>query len=331
MNSQVGVVVIGRNEGERLQRCLQSVVKQTKNVVYVDSGSFDGSVDFAMSMGIYVVELDVSVPFSAGRARNEGFDCLVTKCAGIKYVQFIDGDCELFDDWLIVASDFLKNHQDVAIVAGRRKERFPEESIYNLLCDIEWNTPVGEAKSCGGDFLIRIEAFRIVKGFNPIVIAGEEPELCYRLRQMGLKIYRLDYLMTIHDAAITKFSQWWSRAIRSGHAYAQGCALHGLQRERFCLRDSLRIWFWSFILPLLIGFSVIVNNSGFIVLALLYPAHVARITLKMESRLKSWKLASLYAFFIVVSRLPQLIGQLFFLKRIICQDKYLVIEYKSLK
>ena len=67
--SEIGVIAIGRNEGERLRRCLDSVVGKGFSVVYVDSNSTDGSVDFARSVGAEVVELDMSLPFSAARAQ----------------------------------------------------------------------------------------------------------------------------------------------------------------------------------------------------------------------------------------------------------------------
>ena len=58
--STIGVVVIGRNEGERLRRCLESLGPHLAATVYVDSGSADGSVALARSLGAETVELDES-------------------------------------------------------------------------------------------------------------------------------------------------------------------------------------------------------------------------------------------------------------------------------
>ncbi|BBH45959.1 hypothetical protein KU43P_24360 [Pseudomonas sp. KU43P] len=227
METGIGVVVIGRNEGMRLERCLASLAKGADQVVYVDSGSTDGSVQRARSHGVEVLALDMSIPFTAARARNEGFACLLQLCPNLRHVQFVDGDCEVVAGWLASAQAFLDGHPEVAVVCGRRRERFPERSIYNHLCDLEWDTPVGEAKACGGDALMRVEAFRDVSGYRPGLIAGEEPELCVRLRARGWKIWRLDAEMTLHDAAMTRFSQWWRRCIRGGYAFAEGAYLHG--------------------------------------------------------------------------------------------------------
>lgn len=216
----IGLIAIGRNEGDRLKRCLRSV-PATVSVIYVDSASTDDSVAFARLVNATVVELDMSRPFSAARARNEGFDALRQIKPGLEYVQFIDGDCELEPAWLSQAGGFLANNTGVAAVCGRRRERYPEASFYNRMCDEEWNTPIGQTDACGGDALMRISAFKEVGGYDPVMIAGEEPELCQRLRFRGWQIWRLDAPMTIHDADMHRFGQYWNRAIRSGFGYAQ--------------------------------------------------------------------------------------------------------------
>ncbi len=229
---RVAAVLIGRNEGQRLQLCLESVLPSVAVVVYVDSGSQDGSLAMAQAAGAAIVELDMSQPFSAARARNIGVAELSSLGAAVDYVQFLDGDCRLQEGWLAAGFQFLEAHADYAVVCGRRRELFPQASIYNQLCDLEWDTPFGDALSCGGDALVRLSAFNQVGGFNAKVIAGEEPELCVRLRSVGWKIRRLDAEMTWHDAAMNRFSQWWRRAKRAGYAYAQGAALRGAPPQR---------------------------------------------------------------------------------------------------
>ena len=179
-------------------------------VVYVDSGSSDDSVAMSRTLGVTAIELDMSVPFTAARARNAGFEALLKAKPQTNYVFFVDGDCEVASGWLQAAVEFLDSRRDVAVVWGRRRERFPEKSVYNLLCDIEWqDLPVGETSICGGDAVIRVEAFRGVDGYRPDLICGEEPELCVRLRQAGWRIWRLNRDMTRHDAALYHFGQWW--------------------------------------------------------------------------------------------------------------------------
>lgn len=225
--TDIGIIPIGRNEGERLRRCLASVVGRGFPVVYVDSASTDGSPALARSVGADVVDLDMSIPFSAARARNEGFDRLVQIAPRVRYVMFVDGDCEVVPTWLDRARGALEADPQVAVVCGRRRERHPEQSIYNRLADVEWNAPVGEVQSCGGDAMFRSDAFERAGAFNASIVAGEEPELCQRLRAAGWKVHRIDAEMTIHDSAMTRFAQWASRQVRSGYGAADVAARFG--------------------------------------------------------------------------------------------------------
>jgi GT2 family glycosyltransferase len=250
--SQLGIVAIGRNEGERLRSCLASTVGLHSTVVYVDSGSSDGSVERARSMGAEVVELDLSMPFTAARARNAGFDRLQQIDPEVEFVQVVDGDCEVASGWLDRARAVLEERPEVAVVFGRRRERYPDRTVYNRLADLEWNiAPVGEVKACGGDALMRAEALRRVGGYNPSIIAAEDDELCSRIRAEGWKVLRIDADMTLHDMAMTRFSQWWKRAVRCGHAYAEGSARYGRTPERHFVRQTRSAIFWGIVLPAL--------------------------------------------------------------------------------
>ncbi|HET9629094.1 MAG TPA: glycosyltransferase family A protein [Novosphingobium sp.] len=245
----IGLVVIGRNEGERLRRCLASIDCAAYPVVYVDSGSTDGSVAMAQAMGARVVELDTAIAFTAARARNAGWHRLVELAPEIDAVQVVDGDCELEAGWLTAAGQFLIENPVAAVVCGRRRERFPEASRYNAMCDAEWNTPVGQARECGGDALMRLSALVAAGGFDPTIVAGEEPELCTRLRAGGWQIWRIDAPMTIHDAAMVRFGQWWVRATRSGYGYAQTFAATRGRAHPLYRRELRRAAFWGGVVP----------------------------------------------------------------------------------
>lgn len=227
--SPVGFVIIGRNEGARLDLCIDSVMRTHQRAVYVDSGSTDGSVARAKGRGLPVVELDPAQPFTAARARNAGWEHLLRDDPALELVHFIDGDCELIPGWLDKALAALLADDRLAAVCGRRRERAPDASRYNRLCEHEWNTPVGLAESVGGDALFRIAALEGVRGFDETLIAGEEPDMCHRMRRRGWLIRRIEGDMTIHDAGMTRFGQWWQRNRRSGYATAEALAMRGAQ------------------------------------------------------------------------------------------------------
>lgn len=299
---EVGVVAIGRNEGERLRRCLDALPGGMA-VVYVDSASTDDSVDQARRRGVEVVELDVSTPFTAARARNAGLRRLADRRPDLRFVQVIDGDCALVPGWLEAALDEMERDPRLAVVCGRRRELFPEASIYNRLCDIEWDTPVGEAMSCGGDALIRLRALAEVGGYDDALIAGEEPELCARMRGRGWRISRIDREMTRHDAAMTRFGQWWRRSMRSGHGFAQVNASHpDLYRRE--LRSSM---VWGAVLPALALVSAPWTGGLGLALLLAYPAQWGRIALRYRARSSPGD-AALYATSCVLGKLPEAAG-----------------------
>ena len=325
VSDEIGAVVIGRNEGERLIRCLQSIGSNAIEIVYVDSGSTDGSEHAAARLGALVVKLDLSYPFTAARARNEGFAALVARRPNVHFVQFIDGDCELDPGWLDVAVKFISQRRDLAIVCGRRREKYPTTSIYNELCDIEWDTPVGEATACGGDSLVRADAFRDVGGFRNDLIAGEEPELCLRMRAKSWKIWRIDADMTRHDAAITRFRQWWLRCVRSGYGMSQVSRLHKRSPFRIWKREVRSAVIWGGALPAMIALAILMSAFGMLGI-LIYPVQVCRLAMYRGARNpNSW----IFAFFTVLAQFPEFQGIIKFHWRRFMRVKAELIEYKS--
>jgi glycosyltransferase involved in cell wall biosynthesis len=326
--SRIGVVIIGRNEGERLRRCLVSLAKGARHLVYVDSGSSDGSVALSRNFGAHVVILDPALPFTAARARNAGLDELRTIAPEVELVQFVDGDCEVADGWIERAAAEFPLDDHLAVVCGRRRERFPRASVYNLLCDIEWNTPVGLADSCGGDAMMRIQPVVDMHGYNPDLIAGEEPDLCLRLRQRGYRIRRVDAEMTLHDANMMRFTQWWRRTIRGGHAYAEGFTRHRREPGKFWAREVRSNLFWGAALPA-VALGLAWPLMGLSLVALLgYPLLVLRISHSSRLRGMTEREARTYAIFCVMGKVPSAYGQIRYWLRLARGRRTSLIEYK---
>lgn len=312
--------------------CLDSLRSQTtqiNSIVYIDSGSTDGSCEAVRAQGIAVVELDASQPFTAARARNTGLAWIHQISPDCKYVQFIDGDCELEPSWLQQARTFMETHPGVAVVCGQRREHYPEATPYNRLADMEWNTPVGEATACGGDALMRIKAVEAVEGYNPALICGEEPELCIRLRRHGWKIYRLDADMTRHDAAMDTWTQWWQRSVRGGWAIAEGYAMYGQAPEQYMAREYFSGWVWGLGLPL-VAVGLIPATAGWsLCLLAAYPLLASRIyRYRHRQRGDSAGDAALYAGFCTLSKLPQVVGQIRYWLTRWRGQRATLIEYK---
>jgi hypothetical protein len=329
--STVGVVVIGRNEAKRLGGCLASIPRGVAGVVYVDSGSTDDSLTIAREHGTDTVELDPKLPFTAARARNAGLDRLLERGARVDKVQFIDGDCAFHPDWLGCGAGILDQRPELVAVVGRLHESYPEASIYNRLCDIEWgSTPPGEVRAFGGIVMMRVAALRAAGGWDARVIAAEDDELAIRLRRQGGKILRVSDAMAYHDAAIKYFRQWWRRSVRLGHAYAQVADMHGAGEEgRYFAHERRRTLVWGLVLP--VGSLMLAPPTvGASLLGLgAYPLRAARIAARGHADGMPWKTAALWGGACVVSQFAQVLGLLTYQRNKISHRQSEIIEYKG--
>ena len=315
--AKIDLVLIGRNEGERLIRALDAVSDHRGQIIYVDSGSTDNSVAEAEARGAKVVNLDMSIPFTAARARNAGFEALDAP----QFVQFIDGDCAIVDGWLDQAAAYMHANPKLGIVTGWRAEIFPDASIYNYLAEFEWHQPEGDIEACGGDMFVRAEAFAEVGGFNPAIIASEDFDFCLRVGQAGWGLERLPENMTSHDLDMHSFKQWWQRAVRAGHGYAEV----GLMHPPFYRSELLRMVFWAVGVPIL---ALIALPWTFLLACALYFASFYRSRQRYIAadvdQPKATKLAAL----LVVSKFPNLIGAVRYGWRVLRGNKMELIEYK---
>jgi GT2 family glycosyltransferase len=326
--NSIGIVVIGRNEGARLENCLSKLNRQLP-IIYVDSGSTDDSVEFALGLSCKVIELDMSVPFTAARARNVGWRNMAVLWPEVRYIQFLDGDCELAADWLTQAVQFFDTQTQVAAVSGRLRERFPKQSIYNQLCDFEWDTPLGLTSACGGIALIRLEALKAVNGFNDSLIAGEEPEMCLRMRRKGWSIWRIDYEMALHDAAIHRIKQWWARSKRGGFGSASTAYLHRGGPESFNLHRVKSALFWGLALPIVILLLATQFGVVFLNLLFVYPAQIVRLGFQTcRQNTASFELCLKYAFFLVSGKFAEALGVVSFYFDQLTNRRQSLIEYK---
>lgn len=327
--AEIGLVVIGRNEGPRLRAGLRSVPAGLGQIVYVDSGSTDDSVAFAESMGVTVVALDMSVGFTAARARNSGFRKICEPASPCRYVQFIDGDCALAPGWVEAAADYLDKNAETVAVWGSRREIAADKSVLNAVCDIEWNqASPGPTKAFGGDVMMRREALEQIGGYRDDVIAAEDDEVSIRLRARGGNIVRLDHPMTFHDAAMTRPAQWWKRARRAGYAYALVSSIHGGAPEFYFRNDVRRTLIWGGLMPALGFFGAFWHWIIPLAVVALYAVRAIRTTQALDSH--SWSKAASRAWgaSCALSPVPQFAGVCTFLIDRLRQKKPEIIEYK---
>jgi hypothetical protein len=167
---------------------------------------------------------------------------------------------------------------------------------------------------CGGDALFTRKALAESSGFDESLIAGEEPELCRRLRALGYGILHIDAPMTGHDLQITRWVQYWRRATRAGHAYAEVSERFRGSEDPFWTHDRrrnvMRGGFWLASLAVALAASLryglfpLLGWSGILSLMTLRSAWKARW--KSKDR---WAVL-LYGLHSHLQQVPILIGQM---------------------
>lgn len=301
--------MIGRNEGSRLERALDSVIGCGAPVVYVDSGSTDDSCNAARKRGALVVDLEMTRPFTAARARNAGFERLIYEYPGTEMVAFIDGDCELLSGFLETAVAELDADPELVAVCGWRRERHPEQTIYNRICDVEWRWgEVGSIMCFGGDVLVRAAAVQAVDGYDPQMIAGEDFDLSIRLGNRGGRLARVDCDSTLHDADMRSAKQWWQRAKRCGHAYAQLVARHGGPPERRFVRELRKTMLWGALAPCAAVALTLPTLGASWLLFGLYPIRVVKVAISTRKRGFPWAHSVSWGASCVLSSFPGVVG-----------------------
>lgn len=328
----LSVVIIGRNEGTRLVRCLESVKAmnfpgEEVEIVYVDSASTDDSPEVATRFGAKVISVKPERP-TAALGRNAGW-----RAAKAPLVLFLDGDTILEPDFIKKALNEFVN-PFTAVVFGHRREIYPNSSIYNRVLDLDWISPVGNAQYCGGDALMRREVLEKVNGYNENLIAGEEPEMCSRMRMEGFLISHIDAPMTKHDLAIKHFSQYWRRATRTGYAYAE-ISQRLRQTEIPLWKEDVRR---NMTRTLILSFLIFASFTGsllffsiipFIAFLIFFLFMSLRSAYKMRWKTNDLYTLLLYGFHSQLQHFPIFVGQLQFYRDKNTANRRGLIEYKE--
>ncbi|MFZ4478394.1 MAG: glycosyltransferase [Rhodoferax sp.] len=327
----VSVVVIGRNEGARLERCLRSAqqtrwTRTSHELIYVDSRSTDNSVACAQAQGAHVIVLDDVSPCAA-KARNLGW-----QAARGEFVLFLDGDTELHPDFVQLALHTLKDVKMCA-VWGHRRESRPEQSLYTKVLDLDWIYPVGRTLYFGGDVLVRRAALVDVGGFDPSLKAGEEPEMCARLRAAGWEIEHIDAPMTRHDLAVNSLRAYWLRAYRSGIAYAEVAERMRIRGDVLWQHEARRDFRHGIVFvaaPFVFAVSLWLSTPLALVLAALALLFLLRTAQRCAWKAPGqWGLCAQYAVHAHFQKIPALFGQLKWRQAARQQFEIALVDYKK--
>lgn len=322
----IGAVVIGRNEGERLVRCLQSVLKEIPIVAYVDSGSKDESVERARQLGVIAIPLQEG-PYTAARGRQTGFIELAARHPELAYVMFIDGDCLLQPGFVKKAVEYLEANPKTCGVSGRRREE--GANTWSRIIDVEWDIPSGSAEYIGGDSLFRVAALKQCGGWAPELIAGEEPDLCFRCRDLGWTCWRIPDEMSLHDIRMNRLGEYWKRSVRAGHAYVEVSLRRRHGYHGRWMKQTLSILLYAAALPVVgIALTLVWWPLG-LVLVLGYARLAWSIYRWSRARGRDGKLSAIVSGLTILGKFAGLVGVAKYATGRLSGKRVTIIEYKA--
>ena len=242
----ISAIVIGKNEGARLDACMSSIRSAmgvlAHEIIYVDSRSSDDSVERAKAHGARCYVLGAQKT-TAGLGRYVG-----TQEAKGEYLLFLDGDMQLqkgfcekammamaqrsYDGCTGIRKDiYLKNGE----IVGENDNYFG--------CRAERIVP-----EFGGALFIKKEALEKAGGWSPDTIACEEAELHARLKAHKLQIAELPVNMIIHTDAVREDRGVLGVALsrrRLGEGQALRCAMAAGQANAYITHENEKFLLYS--------------------------------------------------------------------------------------
>ncbi len=303
----VSYVVIGLNEGDHLDACFASIRGSELDgvayeIIYADGGSDDASVEIAQGAGCDQV-LVAPKRRSAAENRNAG-----ARAARGQFIQFLDGDMRIFPEWVKHALGVLTGREDVAAVFGDLRE--VRTSLLYRILELDWIQGAGEVPFCGGAAMFRRTAFWEAGGFPEDVAFGEEPLLCWRIRNcLGKKIVKLLEPMAYHDLAFRGFRDYWRRCVRSGIAFAEVSQRCRGTCDPFWVREVRSNYFWSVAILAAFLVFVVAPVQARIVVLFGGAAVLGRKVLQIVRKGYPWSIALGYAFHTYFAKLAVSYGQ----------------------
>lgn len=218
----ISFIVIGRNEGWKLTKCLQSIFNTIHyndlnqyEILYVDSKSTDDSIKRVANFPKVKI-FSITGNYNSAIARNIG-----AKESKGDALFFIDGDMEIQEDFLpFVYSknvglmyDFVTGQCIDYSYNYSGKLLFKE--TYNKLDFID------EQKSTvGGLFLIKRDLWFYVGGMKNKMQKSQDIDLAFRLAKQGFYLMKKNNLLAIHHTvAYYDKQRMWKMLLKGNHFF----------------------------------------------------------------------------------------------------------------
>lgn len=304
----ISFVVIGYNESAHLRACLESVRSADLDgiryeLLYVDGGSTDDSLNIAASCGVDRV-LGGDRRRRAAENRNLG----ANDSRGT-YIQFLDGDMQLEPTWPKRGLRYLQERSEVAVVCGRLREVNPGY-LFQVI-QLDWVQREGAVETCGGAALFRREPFHEAGAFPEDVAYGEEPLLCWRIRNvLKREVHFWTEPMALHDIGFSGIRDYWRQYSRNGATYIEIAVRCAGTEDPYWTRDTITNFAWASGILAMLAFFAAGTDTLRIGLAILVFLVGVRKVVQTRRRGVSWTIALGYTAHVYGSKIPLAYGQL---------------------
>jgi GT2 family glycosyltransferase len=197
----VSIVIPSWNGRRWLPGCLAAIARQRlapAEVIVVDNGSTDGSLEFLRAEHPHVRLLELGRNTGFAHAANRGVNA-----ARAELVALVNTDVVLAEDWLAQMSQALLEHPKAAAVACKMLSLHDPSRVYDagdvlrrdgaceqrgrfMADDGRWDSPGEVFGACAGAALYRRAAVLALAGFDERYFAYlEDVDLALRLRLAG--------------------------------------------------------------------------------------------------------------------------------------------------
>lgn len=306
-------VVIGFNESATLPACFRSIQEAeleglAVEIIYVDGGSTDTSIEIARSW-----KVDACLGGEKRRRAAENRNLGLRHARG-EFVQFLDGDMQLEPGWIQAGLALLRQRPGTAVVWGYIREANP--GPYYRAMQLDWEFVEGPTRYCGGAALFRRGPLASLGGFPEDVAYGEEPYLCWRIRnELDKEVYHLHEPMVQHDLAYGGLRDYARRTVRCGETYAEIAARCLHTKERLWLREVVTSLGWASILVIAILAAIAGAGAIQLAAAAFLAAVLGRKFLQYATRGRGMYISLVYALHTYATKLLVAYGILRWLAR----------------
>lgn len=194
----ISFIVIGRNESIKIFNCINSIqnfIKTNKiikyDIIYVDSDSYDNSIDLAKKFSnVKIIKLTGQVNAAIGR--NIG-----ARYALGSYLFFIDGDMEIIENFYTNVFD-VNGNLKYDFVSG---EFMSYNYVNNELISIEPYHKINqdiEEVTTGGIFIIKKKLWNQLNGMNEKYRRCQDLDFGLRMSKLGHKLIRKKNIIANH-------------------------------------------------------------------------------------------------------------------------------------